>query len=90
MEYCWEIDGVKISDWGDDSSIKYTFDKHGKYKVKLMVRDDDGATNTEGDELSVYTVDIPKPATKKEPGFKITFVIMAIVIVGLLYIKRRR
>ena len=90
VAYYWEIDGVKISDWGNDSSIKYTFDKHGEYKVKLMVRDDDGAINAEGDLLSVYTVDIPEKKKPKSPGFEMTFVIMAIVIVGLLYIKRRR
>ncbi len=90
VAYYWEIDGVKIADWGNDSSIKYTFDKHGEYKVKLMVRDDDGAINAEGDLLSVYTVDIPEKKKPKSPGFEITFVIMAIVIVGLLYFKRRR
>ena len=89
VEYKWEIDGVVIADWSSTSEITHTFEKYGIHTIKLMVKDDDGAYNKESDISSVYTIDIPEPEIEKEPGFELTFAILAIALIGLVAMKKR-
>ena len=87
--YSWVIDDVVIADWSNTSEITHTFEEYGMHTIKLMVKDDDGAINKESDLSSVYTLDMPKPKQKKEPGFELTFAVLAIALVCLVALKRR-
>ena len=86
--YEWTIDGVVQDENADE--IKYTFTTYGSHKIELMVKDDDGAVNDLSDEASVYPIDIIKPVKEKTPGFELTFAVLAIAVIGLAALRRKR
>jgi len=86
--YEWIVDGVVQEE--NTNEIKVTFNKAGSHKVELMVKDDDGAVNSLTDIDSVHSFEIIEEVDEKTPGFELAFAVMAIAVICLVTMRRKR
>jgi len=82
LTYTWYANDKAMPD-GDNQTFIYKKLKPGKHTIKLEVKDGNGGIVTEEIEIKIK---------KKEdsPGFQAIFLMAALVLVGMLYIRKRR
>jgi parallel beta-helix repeat protein len=84
--YRWDFDGDGVFDtaWGTSPVATHSYATQGSYYAKLEVKDNENVTGTYSSSITV------QPVQKKAPGFEASFVLIALLMVLLLVLRRKR